>query len=322
LVGLSLLVLAASFAPRPSQAQAAKRASRSHVTLINADGTGRQVIYSADQVFEAPNWTPDGKDLILNSQGRLWRLPIAGGAPALIDTGNVKKLNNDHGISPDGALLAISAQQIYVLPAAGGVPRQVTELIPSYYHGWSPDGQTLAYCARRGENFDLYAIGVNGGAERRLTEHAGYDDGPDYSPDGRWIYFNSDRSGSWDIWRIPAAGAGAGDAQAERITQDDFEDWFPHPSPDGRWMVFLSFAKGTKGHPPDQQVVLRRMPMPGNEAGASAGPITEIVRLFGGQGTMNVNSWSPDSRRFAYVSYDAAGAAKPAGGEGTSAAPK
>jgi Tol biopolymer transport system component len=323
LIGLGLLVVAAWLAPRPSHAQAAKRAGRSHVTLINADGTDRRVIYSADQVFEAPNWTPDGKDLILNSQGRLWRLPVAGGVPALVDTGNVKKLNNDHGISPDGSLLAISAGQIYVLPAAGGVPRQVTEQIPSYYHGWSPDGRTLAYCARRGENFDLFAIDVNGGPERRLTEHAGYDDGPDYSPDGRWIYFNSDRSGSWDIWRIPAAGAGAGDAQAERITQDEYEDWFPHPSPDGRWMVFLSFAKGTKGHPPDQQVVLRRMPMPGNEAGASAGPITEVVQLFGGQGTMNVNSWAPDSRRFAYVSYEATGqdAAKPAGGGGGNAAP-
>jgi Tol biopolymer transport system component len=303
----ALLVLAVVAAPAQARAQAAKRASRSHVTLINADGTGRTVIYSADHVFEAPNWTPDGKDLLLNSQGRLWRLPLAGGAPRAIDTGNVKKLNNDHGISPDGTLLAISAQQIYVLPAAGGTPRQVTELIPSYYHGWSPDGRTLAYCARRGENFDLYGISVSGGPERRLTEHAGYDDGPDYSPDGRWIYFNSDRSGSWDIWRIPADGAGAGDAKAQQITQDEWEDWFPHPSPDGRWMVFLSFAKGTKGHPADQQVVLRRMPLPRDDAVKAAGSITEIVRLFGGQGTMNVNSWSPDSRRFAYVSYDAAG---------------
>jgi TolB protein len=189
------------------------------------------------------------------------------------------------------------------------VPRQVTELIPSYYHGWSPDGRTLAYCAKRGDNFDLYAIPVSGGPEKRLTEHAGYDDGPDYSPDGKWIYFNSDRSGSWDIWRIPADGAGSGDARAERVTQDDFEDWFPHPSPDGRWMVFISFPKGTKGHPADKDVVLRRMPMPGNTL--TAAPITEVVRLFGGQGTMNVNSWSPDSRRFAYVSYEAIAPAPP-----------
>jgi Tol biopolymer transport system component len=286
----------------PSWAQAVKRASRSHVTVIGADGMGRTVIHTANQLFEAPNWTPDGKALILNSQGRLWRLPAAGGEAVAIETGTVRKINNDHGISPDGTLLAISAGQIYVLPAAGGVPRQVTELFPSYYHGWSPDGKTLAYCARRGDNFDLYGIAVAGGQEQRLTEHAGYDDGPDYAPDGRWIYFNSDRSGSWDIWRIPAAGAGPDDARAERITSDEWEDWFPHPSPDGRWMVFVSFPKGTKGHPADQHVVLRRMPLPGVKA--SDEPITEVVRLFGGQGTMNVNSWSPDSRRFAYVSYE------------------
>jgi Tol biopolymer transport system component len=313
MLGLALAVALAS--GRPALAQPSKRASRSHVTLIAPDGSEKRVIYTADRVFEAPNWTPDGKHLILNSQGRLWRLSVGGGEPVLIETGAVQKLNNDHGISPDGSLLAISAGQIYILPAGGGVPRQVTELLPSYYHGWSPDGRTLAYCARRNDNFDLYAISVDGGPERRLTGHPGYDDGPDYSPDGRWIYFNSDRSGSWDIWRIPAEGAGRDDRKAEQVTQDEWEDWFPHPSPDGRWMVFVSFPKGTKGHPADQNVVLRRMALPG--ATLSEQPIVEVVRLFGGQGTMNVSSWSPDSKRFAYVSYEAiepvpAPAAKPA----------
>jgi hypothetical protein len=304
---LALAALLALSADRPAGAQAPKRAGRSHVTLIAPDGSNKAVVYSADRVFEAPNWTPDGKNLILNAEGKLWRLSVTGGEPQLIETGAVKKINNDHGIAPDGSLLAISAGTIYVLPAAGGVPRQVTELMPSYYHGWSPDGRTLAYCARRNDNFDLYAIAVSGGAEQRLTEHVGYDDGPDYSPDGRWIYFNSDRSGSWDIWRIPADGAGPGDTKAERITQDEWEDWFPHPSPDGRWLVFLSFPQGTKGHPPDQNIVLRRMPLPGSSV--SDVPIAEVVRLFGGQGTINVNSWSPDSRRFAYVSYEAIGPA-------------
>ena len=281
---------------------------------MNADGTGKTVIYTANQVFEAPNWTPDGKDLILNSQGRLWRLPVTGGEPVAIDTGAVRKLNNDHGISPDGSLLAISAGQVFDLPATGGTPRQVTQIIPSYYHGWSPDGKTLAYCARRGDNFDLYAIPVAGGSEQRLTDHVGYDDGPDYfALDGRWIYFNSDRSGNWDIWRIPADGAGPGDVRAERITSDEWEDWFPHPAPDGRSMVFISFPKGTKGHPADKQVVLRRMALP-TDGSAAPGPITEVAPpLFGGQGTINVNSWSPDSRRFAFVSYEEVGA-KPAAG--------
>ncbi len=271
-------------------------AVRSHVHIMGIDGKGAKEIFSVDRKVEAPNWSRDGKHLILNSEGKLWRLPVTGGELQQIPTGAVKGINNDHGISPDGKWLAISAGQIYVLPYEGGEPRQVTSQTPSYWHGWSPDGKTMAYCAKRGDNFDLYSISVNGGEEKRLTVHANYDDGPDYSPDGRWIYFNSDRSGSWDIWRIPADGAGPDDVKAERITSDDWEDWFPHPSPDGKWLVFISFAKGTKGHPANQNVVLRKMPMTG-------GKITELATLFGGQGTINVNSWSPDAKRFAYVTY-------------------
>ncbi|HEU0142543.1 MAG TPA: hypothetical protein VFQ79_22665 [Bryobacteraceae bacterium] len=276
-------------------------AVRSHVNVIGISGEGKREVFSSDRLFEAPNWSPDGRYLVVNSEGKLWRLAIEGGEPELIPTGDVNRINNDHGISPDGKWLAISAGPIYVLPWAGGVPRQVTQLAPSYYHGWSPDGKTLVYCARRDGNFDIYAIDVSGGEEVRLTVHAGYDDGPDYSPDGKWIYFNSDRSGSWDIWRMPAAGAGPDDKAAERITSDEMEDWFPHPSPDGKWLVFLSYEKGTKGHPANQKVVLRRMRL---SPDASPAPeIAEVVKLFGGQGTINVNSWSPDSKRFAYVSY-------------------
>jgi TolB protein len=273
----------------------------SHVTVLSVDGKSKRVVYSAPRKFEAPNWSPDGKYLLLNSEGRLWRLPLKGGEPVAVETGAVRGINNDHGISPDGKLFAISAGHIFVLPSTGGKPRQVTRQAPSYYHGWSPDGKTLAYCARRGDNFDIYSIPVEGGEEKRLTTHAGYDDGPDYSPDGKWIYFNSDRSGSWDVWRMPAGGAGPGDAKAERVTRDDFEDWFPHPSPDGKWLLFLSYRKGTKGHPANQDVVLRLMPLPGEKLGRPE--IREVVRLFGGQGTINVSSWSPDSKQFAYVSY-------------------
>ncbi|HZT31304.1 MAG TPA: hypothetical protein VFA33_15550 [Bryobacteraceae bacterium] len=268
----------------------------SHITIVDRDGSHARVVYSSPRIFEAPNWSPDGKYLLLNSEGKLWRIPVEGGEPTEVPTGEIRGINNDHGISRDGRWIAISARQIYVLPAAGGAPRQITEKTPSYFHGWSPDGRTLAYCAQRDGNFDLYAISFEGGPEKRLTTSPAYDDGPDYSPDGQWIYFNSDRSGSWDIWRIPAEGAGPEDARAERITRDEYEDWFPHPSPDGKWIVFLSFEKGTRGHPPDKSVLLRRMP-------ARGGKIEVIGRFYGGQGTINVNSWSPDSRHFAYVSY-------------------
>lgn len=301
-VPLFVLVLIVVLIANFSVAQQPKRPPvTSHVTVLALEGKAKKVIYSAPKLFEAPNWSPDGKYLLLNSEGKLWRLPLAGGEPEQVPTGNVTGINNDHGISPDGKQLVISAGHMYILPAAGGQPRQVTQKTPSYYHGWSPDGKTLAYCARRDNNFDIYTIPIEGGEEKRLTTHAGYDDGPDYSPDGKWIYFNSDRSGSWDIWRMPASGAGENDEKAERITDDEYEDWFPHPSPDGKWLVFLSYKKGTKGHPANQEVVLRMMPLPGEKVGK---PAIEVMDAFlGGQGTINVASWSPDSKSFAFVSY-------------------
>jgi Tol biopolymer transport system component len=148
---------------------------------------------------------------------------------------------------------------------------------------------------------------VGGGSEQRLTSNPAADDGPDYSPDGKWIYINSNRSGTWDIWRFPPDGAGPGDGKAERITSDELEDWFPHPSPDGKWLVFLSFPKGTPGHNVKTDVQLRMMAMPSSAAHLSQkqlGPIQSLAHIFGGQGTINVNSWSPDSKKFAFVSYE------------------
>ena len=273
----------------------------SHIMIMSFDGSSRREIYAAPKLIEAPNWSPDGKYLLWNSQGKLWTFQLSGREPQAVESGAIDRINNDHGISPDGRWFAISAGQIYILPASGGAPRQITGRKPSYFHGWSPDGKWLAYCAEREGNFDLYRISKDAGAEERLTSNPGYDDGPDYSPDGRWIYFNSDRSGTWDIWRIPADGAGPEDARAERVTSDEWEDWFPHPSPDGKWIVFLSFPKGTKGHPPNQQVLLRRIAAPGKKPETSQ--IETLEKLFGGQGTMNVNSWSPDSKQFAYITY-------------------
>jgi Tol biopolymer transport system component len=269
---------------------------------MDVEGNSERVVYSAPEHFEAPNWSPDGSYLLLNSRGRLWRLPSSGGKPELVPTGTVVNLNNDHGISPDGSLLAISAGPIYTLPATGGEPRRITEKTPSYFHGWSPDGATLAYCAPRDGVFNIYAIPAGGGQETRLTFGAGPDDGPDYSRDGKWIYFNSHRTGSGSIWRIPVTGENSSEGiGAEQITNDDYEDWFPHPSPDGQWLLFLSYPKGTQGHPSGKNVVLRRMPLPGS-AGAKS-EIRELIQIFGGQGSLNVNSWSPDSKHFAYVRY-------------------
>jgi Tol biopolymer transport system component len=285
-------------------------ASRSLVSIYDLASKSVEVIFTADTVWEAPNWSRDGQFLMVNSGGNLYRLPARKGAqPEKIDLGSIAGCNNDHGISPDGKQIAISARgnaggsQVYLANADGSNPRLMTPQAPSYYHGWSPDGKWLAYTAQRDKNFDIYRLpAAGGGVEERLTTNPGLDDGPDYSPDGKWIYVNSDRTGNFDIWRFPAGGAGENDKNAQQVTSDEWEDWFPHPSPDGKWMVFVSFEKGTQGHPANRNVALRMMPLPG--AKLTTPKIEILTRLFGGQGTINVNSWSPDSKRFAFVSYE------------------
>ncbi len=180
---------------------------------------------------------------------------------------------------------------VYTLPVSGGTPRQITSTGPSYWHGWSPDGKTLAFCGERQGEFDIYTIPVAGGVETRLTTAAGLDDGPEYSPDGNSIYFNSVRTGTMQIWRMRTDGS----AQ-EQVTGDEFNNWFPHLSPDGRFMVFLSYEKEVTGHPENKDVTLRRMNLATKQ-------IDVLARLFGGQGTINVPCWSPDGRQIAFVSY-------------------
>lgn len=284
----------------PGVVAADKRVVESSLEVISIDTGEREVVYSTKGHFEAPNWTGDGKKFLFNSGGKLYALPREGGQPKLVNTGAAARLNNDHGLSPDGKRLAISHSPendsiIYVLPATGGEPRRVTALGPSYWHGWSPDGKTLAYCARRNGEYDVYTISAdaeNSTQETRLTTATGLDDGPDYSPDGRFIYFNSDRTGPMRLWRMKADGS-----DQQPITSDEaYGDWFPHPSPDGKWLVFVSFDKSVKGHPPNKDVALRIMP-------AAGGAPRVLTQLFGGQGTINVPSWSPDSRSVAFVSY-------------------
>ncbi|HUI43329.1 MAG TPA: hypothetical protein VL523_15300 [Terriglobia bacterium] len=260
----------------------------------------RRVVYATRGRLEAPNWARDGTALIFNRDGHLERLPLAGGAPQIIPTGAADHCNNDHGISPDGSLLAISDQSqaphnslIYIVPIGGGTPRRITRNSPSYWHGWSPDGKTLAFTGERNGDFDIYTIPAAGGEETRLTTAAGLDDGPEYSPDGKYIYFNSVRTGRMQIWRMRPDGTGQ-----EQVTSDEFNNWFPHLSPDGKSMVLLSYEPGVEGHPPNKDVMLRLMPMSGDRK------ISVLARLFGGQGTINVPSWSPDSQRLAFVSYE------------------
>ncbi len=273
----------------------------STLETVSIASRDRRVVHTRRAHFEAPNWSRDGKDLYFNQGGRIMRIPVAGGEPQAIDTGFAIRCNNDHGLSPDGTQMAISDQSqeprrslIYIVPIGGGTPRRITPLGPSYWHGWSPDGKTLTYCAERNGNYDVYTIPAEGGTETRLTNAEGLDDGPEYSPDGRFIYFNSVRTGLMQIWRMKTDGS-----EQTRITRDEYNNWFAHPSPDGKWLVLISYEKEVTGHPANKDVMLRLIPVTPDGYGEAQ----VLARLFGGQGTINVPSWSPDSRQLAFVSY-------------------
>lgn len=271
-----------------------------HSTLetVPVASTDRRVAYVAQKHFEAPNWSRDGSYFLFNQDGGIYRLAVNSREPVRVPTDPQVKCNNDHGISPDGTMLAISDSTetgnslVYTLPIAGGPPKKITSTGPSYWHGWSPNGSTLAFVGQRGNNFDIYAIPVNGGDEKRLTTAAGLDDGPEYSPDGQWIYFNSERTGRMQIWRMHPDGS-----SQEQVLSDETNDWFPHISPDGKWMTFVAFEKGVTGHPPDKDVTLSVMSLTDKK-------VKVLAKLFGGQGTNNVPSWSPDSTKVAFVSYE------------------
>lgn len=272
----------------------------SRLEILDIASGRRKLIYSTDDVFEAPNWTRDGRALIFNSQGRLYRFDLETHTPQVIDTGDVVRNNNDHVLSFDGSMLAISSHGgpehgslIYTVPVEGGQPALVTPTGPSYLHGWSPDGRYLVFTGLRGGDYDIYRVPAEGGEETRLTTAPGLDDGPEYTPDGQYIYFNSVRSGRMQIWRMRADGS-----QQEQLTDDEYNNWFPHVAPDGKSVIFITYLVGEvepSDHPAAKRVYLRVMPLHGGAPRVAA-------YLYGGQGTINVPSWSPDSRQVAFVS--------------------
>ena len=279
----------------------AQRDSISILETVDVHTGTRSVLKEFDAIVEAPNWTQDGSCLVYNSRGHLYTYELATGEIREMDTGFAVDCNNDHVLSPDNSQIAVShfanedaTSRIYILPFVGGNPVLVTEKGPSYLHGWSPDGRRLAYCAARGGQYDIYTLSVNGGPETQLTDLPGLDDGPEYSPDGKYIWFNSTRSGWMQVWRMEVDGS-----NPIHMVKEDANCWFPHVSPDGNWVAYITYDKNDVApaeHPANKNVELRLVP-------ADGGGSKTIAKLFGGQGTMNVNSWSPDNRTIAFVSY-------------------
>jgi TolB protein len=277
----------------------------SNLEILDVASGNTTIVHQYRGSFQAPNWTPDGKALIYAQEGRLYRFDLASRAAESINTGFATRNNNDHVLSFDGRMLGISHHAaedsgvsiVYTLPATGGTPTRLTPKGPSYLHGWSPDGRWLVYTGQRGGVFDVYKIPATGGEEIRLTSAPGLDDGPEFTPDGAYVYFNSSRTGRMQIWRMRPDGS-----EQEQVTSDDFNNWFPHISPDGKWIAYIAFPSDVAAddHPFYKHVLLRLMPVNGK-----GGPARVIAYVYGGQGTINVPSWSPDGARLAFVSNSA-----------------
>jgi TolB protein len=275
---------------------------------VDIESGDKSLVYETrDAVIEAPNWTPDGTSLIYNGDGLIYRVPVDGGSPELIDTGEIRDSNNDHMLSPDGRFLYVSSGDghLYEIALDGAPPRRVSNVHAEpfiyFLHGISPDGATLAYTGAEdvdGNRFgalNIFTVPVAGGDDTQLTQSDKPNDGAEYSPDGAWIYFNSEMAsttpGHAQLFRMRPDGS-----SIEQLTDDDRVNWFPHLSPDGNRLVYVSYQAGVTGHPANQPIVIRRIDPEG-------GGHEDVIVAFGGQGTMNVNSWAPDSRRFAFVDY-------------------
>jgi TolB protein len=268
--------------------------------VMDVETGQRNLLASAEGSWQAPNWTPDGKTLIYNASGKLYNFDIATAKSTVLNTDFATTNNNDHVLTFDGKQIAIShhaketngQSMVYTLPIEGGVPKLITSKSPSYLHGWSPDNKFLIYTGQRKDGFDIYKISKDGGKEVRLTTAPGLDDGSEYSSDGKYIYFCSTRTGTMQVWRMDPDGK-----NQTQLTFDDLNNWFPHVSPDNKWLVFISFPKEVPAdkHPFYERVYIRLMPAAGGEPKV-------ISYVYGGQGTMNVPSWSPDSKKIAFIS--------------------
>lgn len=285
--------------PEAGSAHSPPKSSKmeSLLEILSLESKQRTVVYRTEENIEGAFWSADGKRIFFSERGLLHSVPAKGGSAQVHQVG-LDRLGGSLGYTPDRKHFVLThyaggqGSHIYLVPVVGGPPRQVTVNAPSWWHSCSPDGKIMLFVGLRQDNLDIYSIPIEGGVETRLTAEPGTDDGPEFSADGRYIYFNSDRTGRHQIWRMKPDGSAP-----EQITRDAYNNWYPHVSPDGKWITFLSYEEsGVKGHPQYRPVMLRLMSTFSEQAEV-------LVRLIGGQGTYDTNSWSPDSSRIAFISY-------------------
>jgi len=286
--------------PLSTQPGTAPMALYSTLQTIPIDNNYRRafVVLTGKGQMEAPNWSRDGKTLIFDRGGQLWTVPATGGEARRIDTGGATHCSGSHGLSPDGKWLAMTCNppdhpgwRVYIIPSGGGAPRLLTGHPDSWFHSWSPDGKTILFVRPANGSYNICAIPADGGDEKALTTGTGTSDDPDFSADGQYIYFNSDRAGGMQIFRMRPDGS-----RVEQMTFDDRHNWTAHPSPDGKSVLILSYAKDVTGHQANQDVTLRILDVP-------SGKVRDLVAIVGGAGTDNVPNWAPDGAHFAFVSY-------------------
>lgn len=295
--------------------------TRSFLEVYDIETGERKKLATFEDVIEAPNWSHDGTFMTYNSNGKIFKFDLATKTSTMVYSGNLDKINNDHVLSTDDSEIAVSDEsqldeksRIYRVPLSaakpvnadepvsgceflnGGEPVLVTKDAPSYLHGWSPDTEYFCYCAERNGEYDVYEIKKDGTDETRLTTAPCLNDGSEYDSEGEYIYFNSVRAGLMQAWRMKRDGS----EQTQLTFDSNLNTWFPHISPDRTKIVMVSYYKGDLwpgDHVPNKNVEIRYM-------NADGTGLKTLMKIFGGQGTINVNSWSPDSKKFAFVSYE------------------
>jgi Tol biopolymer transport system component len=285
----------------PQHASAAGTMRESSLVNVQIEDQYRRaiVIRSGSTPMQSPNWAPGGRDIYVHESGRLVDIPVLdpqiGGTPRPVDVGPLLDCSGNFGVAPDGQTIAVSCadaargnHQVYVVPLHGGAPKRLTNGPESgYFHAWSPDGTSLAFTRGKASRADIYAVSVEGGAEKRLTTDT-LNDGPDYTADGKYIYFDSARSGRLQIWRMNADGS-----EPTQVTGDLSANSSPHVSPDGKSVAFLSQAS-------DSGDAIARTTL--KILTPADGMIRAVTEFDGNRGSLAMNSWL-DHNHLALIEY-------------------